>query len=142
MIGLGGVGGIVARYLSLFLTCLQVPLRLVLIDGDEFEPENAARMAFSRFGSKAEVMCEDLRPFVDGSMLVLDSVAEYVKPENLPRLIHEQDIVILAVDNHATRKAVGEFCATKLRNVCLISGGNDGVGCQRLLLRGMWVPDP
>ena len=35
--------------------------------------------------------------------------------------------VILAVDNHATRKLVSDFCASELENICLISGGNDGV---------------
>src|SRR5262249_6226658 len=41
------------------------------------------------------------------------------------------DIVILAVDNHATRKIVNDHCAAKLEDVCLISGGNDGVGQGR-----------
>ena len=36
-------------------------------------------------------------------------------------------MIILCVDNHATRKFVNEHCS-KLKNVCLISGGNDGVG--------------
>ena len=34
---------------------------------------------------------------------------------------------MLCVDNHATRKLVNDHCA-KLKNICLISGGNDGVG--------------
>ena len=32
------------------------------------------------------------------------------------------------MDNHATRKLVSDFCATRRSNICLISGGNDGVG--------------
>ncbi|MFQ5506608.1 MAG: hypothetical protein ACE5F1_17700, partial [Planctomycetota bacterium] len=47
--------------------------------------------------------------------------------DNILRLIQEDDIVILAVDNHATRRLVDRHCAG-LRSVCLISGGNDGVG--------------
>ena len=47
LIGLGGVGGIAARYLAMYLASLDVPLRLVLIDGDAFEPSNATRMFFS-----------------------------------------------------------------------------------------------
>ena len=35
--------------------------------------------------------------------------------------------MLLAVDNHATRKLVSEFCSG-LDDVLLISGGNDGVG--------------
>ena len=50
-------------------------------------------------------------------------------PENLPRLIRADDVVLLAVDNHATRKLVSDFCSG-LPDVCLISGGNDGVGAD------------
>ena len=35
--------------------------------------------------------------------------------------------MLLAVDNHATRKLVGGRCA-RLDDACLISAGNDGVG--------------
>ena len=55
LIGLGGIGGIVARYLALFLAAQRTPVRLVLIDGDSFEPANAERMAFDRPDKKAVV---------------------------------------------------------------------------------------
>lgn len=128
IIGLGGVGGIVARYLTTFLASLDAACRLVLIDGDEFEEKNATRMLFSRCGNKAAVVLEELLPFVESADLDLDAVEEYVTEENLPRLIREGDVVILAVDNHATRKLVNDYCASRLEEVCLISGGNDGVG--------------
>jgi hypothetical protein len=60
IIGLGGTGGITARHLVLFLATLQEPVRVVLIDGDEFEPKNAARMFFSSYGNKADVVRDDL----------------------------------------------------------------------------------
>jgi len=129
VIGLGGVGGIVARYGAIFLEPLTTGRsgRLVLIDGDAFEPGNATRMFFSDCGNKAAVTLAELRPrFVD-SGLELSAVEEYVTPENLKRLIHLGDIVLLCVDNHATRKLVSDFCAT-LDDVVLISGGNDGIG--------------
>ena len=59
-------------------------------------------------------------------LLALIAIEEYVTAENIARLIHPGDIVMLAVDNHATRKLVNDFCAD-LDEVCLISGGNDGV---------------
>jgi len=37
----------------------------------------------------------------------------------------KEDLVLLAVDNHATRKLVSDHCA-RLDNVCLISGGIAG----------------
>ena len=69
-------------------------------------------------------------PRVADSPLTLLAIEEYVTAENISRLIHEGDLVILAVDNHATRKMVNDYCATQLRNVCLISGGNDGVSAS------------
>lgn len=128
LIGLGGVGGIVARYLLLFLGASGAAMRVVFIDGDAFETRNAERMAFSRPGNKAGVVADDLAPLVADSNLLLSTVEEYVTPDNLVRLIHERDTVLLAVDNHATRQLVGEYCGLELDDVCLISGGNDGVG--------------
>jgi len=127
LIGLGGVGSIVARYLAVYLASLDQDIRLVMVDGDAFEPSNATRMLFSGTGNKAEVVRDELAGRFADSLLSLVAVPSYVEAGNLARLIHDSDIVLLAVDNHATRKLVGEFCAAQLANVCLISGGNDGV---------------
>lgn len=59
--------------------------------------------------------------------MTLVPVPEYVSPFNITRLIRSGDIVLLCVDNHATRKLVSDYC-TGLKNICLISGGNDGIG--------------
>ncbi|MBW2274717.1 MAG: ThiF family adenylyltransferase [Deltaproteobacteria bacterium] len=132
LIGLGGTGGIVARYLVTYLASLDVPLRLVLIDGDDFEPRNAERMLFSRDGNKAAVVQEELAGTLGETQLTLTAVEHFVTPENVGQLLHDGDVVLLAVDNHATRKLVAEFCARNLDDVCLISGGNDGVGRDSL----------
>jgi len=126
LIGLGGVGSIVARYLAIFLASLGRSARLVLIDGDLFEPSNASRMLFGNCGNKAAVIHEELLPRFADSSLSLDFIDEYVTSENIRRLVHDGDIVLLAVDNHATRKLISDHCAT-LDDVCLISGGNDGI---------------
>ena len=55
VIGLGGIGVIVLQYLTVFLKGLARPARLVLIDGDRFEPADEARMVFPKVGNKAEV---------------------------------------------------------------------------------------
>lgn len=127
VIGLGGVGSIFSRYVAVFLASLQKDLRLVLIDGDQFEPGNSSRMLFSSCGNKATVIRDDLLPHLADSALTLVAIEEFVTPENMERLIQPGDIVVLAVDNHATRKQVSDFCASRLDNICLISGGNDGV---------------
>src|SRR5262245_15481178 len=101
LIGLGGVGGIVARYGAMFLAALGRAVRLVLIDGDPFEPNNASRMFFGDCGNKAAVVRAELLPRFAESPLALIAIEEYATADNLPRLLHDGDIVILAVDNHA-----------------------------------------
>jgi hypothetical protein len=130
LIGLGGVGGIVARYAAIYLAALERPARLVLIDGDSFEPRNAERMFFTDYGNKAAVTSADLRRALGEARFSIVAVESYVCAENLPRLLREGDTLLLAVDNHATRKLVSDFARERLSDVCLISGGNDGVGAD------------
>src|ERR1035437_8353832 len=127
IIGLGGVGSIVARYGAVFLASLQQNSQLLLTDGDKFEPSNASRMIFGRHGNKAMVVRNELAPRFSNSRLSIMRIPSYITQKNINQLIHPKDIVILCVDNHATRKLVNDHCA-KLKNICLISGGNDGVG--------------
>ena len=135
LIGLGGVGSISARYLSVFMASLGCRLRLVFIDGDKFEPGNASRMLFPVLGNKAAVIRSELLPRFSETSLMLMAVEKYITPDNIERLVHEDDIVILAVDNHATRKLVNSHCR-RLENIVLISGGNDGVGSDTA---GRWT---
>lgn len=139
LVGLGGVGGIVARYLTVFLAAAEAPVRVLLVDGDTFEERNAERMLFSRCGNKAAVVRDDLLPFVQGSDLTLAAVEEYLTPANAGRLLRDGDVVLLAVDNHASRSLAAARCR-ELSDVCLISGGNDGVGqdASGKRLRGTW----
>jgi len=127
VIGLGGVGSIVARYGAVFLASLQQNCFLTLVDGDKFEPSNASRMLFGKHGNKAKVVALELLPRFRNSRLTLQAVKRYITTDNAGEMIRAGDIVILCVDNHATRKLVNDHCA-KLKNIVLISGGNDGVG--------------
>lgn len=127
VIGLGGVGSIVARYGAVFLASMGKSCRMVLVDGDQFEPSNASRMIFGNFGNKASVIRKELLARFMDSKLAIMAVEEYITPENIGGLIKSGDTIILCVDNHATRKLVSDHCC-KLKDVCLISGGNDGVG--------------
>lgn len=126
IIGLGGIGSIVSRYLSTFLAAQRQNCKLTFIDGDDFEPKNAARMLFKDFGNKAEVVAADLEEYFEGSKLTIITVPEYVRKDNVKELIQEDDIIILCVDNHATRKLINTYCG-KMDNITLISGGNDGI---------------
>ncbi len=130
VVGIGGVGIIVARFASLFLASLATDknIRLVLIDGDTFEPANAERMFFKTCGNKAAVLKDELVDNLVDSRLTIVTVEEFLQPDNIARLLQEGDIVILAVDNHRTRKLASDHVSRTLRNCCLISAGNDPAG--------------
>src|SRR5262245_41025349 len=78
LIGRGGVGGIVARYLAVFLAAQPQHTQLVFIDGDTFEPSNASRMMFGTCGNKAGVLHAELLPRIENSTLTLLAVEEFV----------------------------------------------------------------
>lgn len=130
LIGAGGVGQIVATYLARYLASLAVEARLVIVDGDLFEHGNERRMAVPNFfENKAAALARALKGTCRGSAVTVLAVEQYVRPDNLYRLIHAGpgESVLLCVDNHATRKLVGDHCQ-QLDEICLVSGGNDGVG--------------
>ena len=134
IIGLGGVGSIVSDYGTLWLTAQaqQNPdtrMRIVLIDGDEFEDRNT-RMFFKDLGNKAEVKRKDLIDRIGNRMtnMTISAVKEYVTDQNIGRLIHEGDVVMLCVDSHAARKLISEYFENNIRDGVLISAGNDGAG--------------
>jgi len=80
------------------------------------------RQAFSSPGNKAEVKAAELRE--EFSRLTVFSEPVFVSKGNVRTLIEGGDIVLLAVDNHATRLLVSRRCK-QLANVVLISAGND-----------------
>ena len=130
LIGLGGIGCIVLQFLALFLRSVMRSARLVLIDGDQFEPKNLERMNFQSGGNKAEVKATETLQMLGACDLSVVPVPEHVNKKNVERLIRPGDYVLLCVDNHITRRLVSEHCQ-KLSDVVLISGGNDGVDPPR-----------
>jgi len=121
-IGIGGVGGALLPFLCRYLQYAGDAARLTLIDGDRFEPANAARQAFHHLGNKAEVKARELAPEFES--LSFRAVPEYVTEANIARLIGAGETVFLMVDNHATRNLVSRRAAV-LQDLILISGGND-----------------
>ena len=131
MVGGGATGGIVARFGLMFVASLASVQRSsvawTIIDGDEFEDSNRSRMFFSHDGNKAAVLCDDLLDLIDQSPVTLTAVEEYVTEDNLSRLFRNGDVILLTVDNHATRKLVSEYCERELDQFALFSCGNDGI---------------
>src|SRR5262245_22702167 len=130
VVGLGGIGCAVLHYLAVFLKGLGRPLRLVLIDGDRFEPANSRRMVFQSVGNKAEVKAAETAGWLSGGKVAVAAVPHYLTVENVGQLILPCDHVFLCVDNHPTRKLVSDHCAT-LKEVALFSGGNEGIDPPR-----------
>ena len=132
IIGLGGIGIPLVRTVARFLggVCrsdLDECIELVLCDGDAFNHDNLYRMDVPDFGNKAEVLGVALLDAIDCPNLAIRWITEYTTAENVGQLIQDGDCVLLACDNHQTRKLVGEYSATQLKNIVLISGGNDGL---------------
>jgi molybdopterin/thiamine biosynthesis adenylyltransferase len=137
LIGLGGIGAQLARPLATFLASLcgaggngdiGDAIELVLCDGDNYAPENAYRLDIVDFGNKAEVAGRELVERLAATPLVVRWIAEYINAENVADIVKDGDCVLLACDNHATRKLVGRHCSDgALADVILISGGNDGI---------------
>lgn len=134
LIGLGGIGLHLAGPLATFLAGLcdmvagERAVELLLCDGDSFAPENTYRMDVPDFGNKAEVVGQQLLERAAAPALTVRWIAQHVTKDNVAEIIREGDCVLLACDNHATRKLVGGHCAGgSLSDVVLISGGNDGI---------------
>ena len=126
IIGLGGIGSILVNTISKFISSKtkseEEKITIHLIDGDDYEMKNRDRQEFARYGNKAESKINELKEkyfninFKDHPVFVDD--------ENVSKIIKNNDLVFLAVDNHKTRKLVSDY-AKQLDDVVLISGGNE-----------------
>ena len=102
--GLGGIGSILSRYLILLLAGLPNRFRVVLCDGDAFEFGNTYRMDVPEFINKADAVSDELQARFGRPGLSLRSVPEFLTTENAKRIIQDGDVVLLCLDNHASRK--------------------------------------
>ena len=123
IIGLGGVGSILAERLCRFLNySSDLTADILLVDGDTYEQKNYERQEFTRMGNKADIKATELQmKFND---LRFESYEAFVNETNIIESIREGDIVFLCVDNHKSRMIVSNYCKN-LQDVTLISGGNE-----------------
>lgn len=124
IIGLGGIGGALARTLAWYLDFHEPGSRLILVDGKAFEPRKADRQQFHRLGNKARVLADELRE--EFERLYIQAVPQFVTADNVAQLIQSGAAVFLAPDNHETRRLVAEHAA-RLSDILLIAGGNEGL---------------
>lgn len=137
VVGLGGIGSNLAPWTARFLSYIPGEHTLTLVDGDEFEDKNRERQSFVSMGNKAQSVAQRLAHEFGfaRAKLTIDAVPEFLSPENAAFILLEDEIVLLCVDNHATRKFVSEY-AGAVKNVSVISGGNEElVGNAAVYLR-------
>jgi len=128
IIGLGGVGSIVLRYLAIFLRSLMIPVRLRLIDGDWYVPANEDRQVFTRLGNKAEIQSAEILALLEPSEISVIAVPEFIRPDSIERIVPDGEIIFACVDSHGVRRLLSDHCESpKIQNVVLFSGGNDAV---------------
>lgn len=125
VIGTGGIGLCLLPTLCRFLNYngeKYPSVEVSLIDGDSFEEKNRERQEFIEVGPKASMTAVEYRSKFPRLMFWDHPV--YVSDHNVIQLIRENDVVLLCVDNHKTRKLISDR-AEELKNVTVISGGND-----------------
>lgn len=138
LVGLGGTGSHLVEPLARLLTYHRNGIRghshgLMLVDGDKYETKNGERQLGAVDGAnKAALHCARLKSTVDGATFF--AVPSYVDRGTFESLIlggipGVKDgtlAVVLAVDNHATRKAILEALhAANLPRLLVLSPGND-----------------
>ena len=126
VIGLGGIGSCLVPHLARLMAYSdKLPKKLMLIDGDSFQESNASRQDFRKDGllmNKAIAWSGRLAK--EFPQLELSGVSEYLTPANARGMVKDGSILMLCVDNHASRLLAQER-ASQLKDVWLISGGND-----------------
>lgn len=122
IVGLGGIGSILCEKLSRYIKHIQnEEFNLIFIDGDDYETKNLVRQEFATYGNKAEVKAAEI---FNKFEIAVKPYPYFINGDNIDAIIKDNDIVMLCVDNHKTRRMVSNYCSM-LDNITLISGGND-----------------
>ncbi len=119
-----GCGGIAEWLLPLLCMYLQFQLpetEVTILDGDSYESSNRNRQSYKNLQNKAVDKVAILQERFPS--LLLRAIPEFITDKNVYQHIEENDIVLVCVDNHASRKLISARCED-LDNVRLISGGN------------------
>ena len=127
LIGTGGVGLCLLPTLCRYLHYNDgdfPDVQISLIDGGHFEERHRDRQDFARVGPKATITVEKYRQKFP--RLTFFDQPTYVDDRNAAELIQENDVVLVCVDNQKSRKVVSDR-AEQLRNVTVVSGGNDWI---------------
>lgn len=133
IVGIGGVGGILADLMVKILAFREPGAIMILVDGDFYESKNRERQDVTGYGNKAAVKAASIG--VHYPEVFVAPMPKWVVPE-LPELeesetkvavaelIRDGDIVFSTVDNFAARALIFNY-AEILDNIDVFTGGND-----------------
>lgn len=151
LVGCGGIGSLLAEPLARLLMFHEHgrEATLVLVDGDRFEPHNAARQLFPAglAGNKADVTRDRLT--VSLGFPVAESVPSFMDAEGFAHemgFARSHRVFILAVDNVATHRVCLDALDDARGDVTILRPGN-GAGdswglvsvCATVVRRSQWL---
>lgn len=123
IVGLGGIGSHlllpIYQYLQYEKNIFE---EIILVDGDKYEEKNKSRQVVIDYDNKAIVTADYYRKQFD--KVITTFFDQYITSDNISKIITNNDIVLLCVDNHKTRKVFENYCK-ELDNITIISGGNE-----------------
>lgn len=118
LVGLGGIGRWVVQALPGVLGASEDDWEITLVDGDKYDQSNVPRQCGPEDVGKYKAIVWALK------MPEIYSVFPDCVYVHDSYCFEENSIVLLAVDNHKTRKLVSDK-VSQLKNAVLISGGNE-----------------
>jgi len=128
IIGIGGIGTHLTDLLARYVSHLKYDIPIILVDGDGVENKNIERQSFTKdtIGkNKAQMKAAELEETYEGNIKI-NCYPHYITKQNIEEVFGTNTMVLMGVDNRASRLAVSQYCQT-LDDVILISGGNDYV---------------
>ena len=120
MLGVGGTGGYIAPHLYRLLFAMDRPARFIICDGDVVESKNLVRQTFTpadlgenkarvvaqRYSAVFGMEAEYVPSFVESEKQLQELVHSdyFAVPNSCWKIVHEEVILIGAVDNNKSRK--------------------------------------
>lgn len=123
MVGAGGTGTHLLAPLVAYLAShhFDGDWLLHVMDGDIVETKNLERQLFT----PADVTSNKAEAAVNAiNSTRVRAIPTYLSEENIPRMIQEEDTVLICVDNFTVRKRIEDHCRT-LNDIIVINGGNE-----------------
>jgi molybdopterin/thiamine biosynthesis adenylyltransferase len=138
IVGAGGIGAHLGPILAKYLAYSKPGATLTIIDGDQVEDKNLARVYSSDAigDDKAEVLADYCEQTVPAGSLSVRTINQYITPRTFDRYHRgwytDGTVVFSCVDNHKSRVYLEQLIGN-LPNGLLISGGNDELSGQAQL---------